>query len=790
MEVVKLKGKKILITSALPYVNNVPHLGNIIGCVLSADVFARYCRSRGYETLFICGTDEYGTATETKALEEGISPRELCDKYHRIHKRIYEWFGISTDIFGRTTTPLHTEITHEIFLALHKNGFVLEGEIVQAYDEKAQMFLADRYIEGTCPHCGYAGARADQCDKCGKLLNFDELIHPISKVSKTSPVKRNSRHLFIDLPGMEHELEAWIDRASKEGAWSENSYNIAKAWLAEGLKKRCITRDLKWGVGVPLAGWEKKVFYVWFDAPIGYLSITANLTPDWRLWWQNPKGVLLYQFMGKDNVPFHTVIFPSTLLGAQAKSDRKWTLLHHISTTEFLNYEGGKFSKSRGVGVFGSDAMDSGIPADVWRYYLLTNRPEKMDTNFTWADFGEKLNNELLANIGNLVNRTLVFAGREFGGIVPEGKLNADDEAFLSAQRAKFSKAGQLLEEVQLKDALHLIMQTGKEANAYFQKNEPWKTAKTDRGRCAASIYLLLNQVKDFAIALEPFIPHTSDAIFKQLGIAPRKWDDLGKLSIVAGHQLGKPEILFRKIDEKQLAEFSAKYGGTQEERDEKAQQSAKAAPLPKKAWKEQQKKAENQQVKNPDAKSPGQGQAKKAQEPPGLPQPPIFCSQIDLEVGKIIEIARHPGAEKLYVEKVRIGGGEVRQIVSGLVPYYKPEELEGKSILLVKNLKPAVLRGIESQGMLLAAQGADGKLEVVSPAAEPGAKATIRDASGSKTGGTSRASGSHLPEITIGQFFTVRLEVKAGVLLANDEPILVNGAQVKTEKVLEGKVS
>ena len=705
----------------------MPHLGNIIGCVLSADVFARYCRSRGYETLYICGTDEYGTATEAKALEEGITPKELCDKYYAIHKKIYEWFGISTDIFGRTTTPLHTEITHEIFLELHKNGYVVEDEIVQAYDEKAKMFLADRFIEGTCPFCKSEGARADQCDKCGKLLNFEELINPKSKLTGAVPVKRSSRHLFIDLPGIEKELEKWIDIASKEGEWSENSYKIAKGWLAEGLKKRCITRDLKWGVSVPLKGWENKVFYVWFDAPIGYISITANLRKDWRDWWQNPEGVRLYQFMGKDNVPFHTVIFPSTLMGTK----KKWTLLHHISTTEFLNFEAGKFSKSKGVGVFGNDAVESGIAADVWRYYLLTNRPEKMDTDFTWKDFGEKLNNELLANIGNLVNRTLVFCQREFEGKVPEGKLNEQDKEFVASQNAKFAKVTQFLERVQLKDALHTAMEAGKDANGYFQKNEPWKTAKTDRERCAASIYVLLHQVKDLAIVLEPFVPFTSAAIFRQLNAKQEKWDGIGKLSLKSGHQLGKPEILFRKIEDKELQKLAAKYSGKQ--------------------VKEEMKEASAGGID------------------PGL---------IDLEVGKIISIERHPNAEKLYVEQVQMGGGEVRQIISGLVPYCKEEELLGKNVIIVKNLKAAALRNKTSNGMLLAVEH-EGKLEVLSPKeAKPGDKVEIS--------GIKRQPGH---EITIEHFLTMKMEVKGGIAYADGKELKVNGKAVKTETVKDGKV-
>ncbi|MEM4554626.1 MAG: methionine--tRNA ligase [Candidatus Anstonellaceae archaeon] len=718
--------KKILITAALPYVNNVPHLGNIIGCVLSADVFARYCRSRGYPTLFVCGTDEYGTATEAKALEEGISPQELCDRYHQIHRKIYEWFGISTDIFGRTTTPLHTQITHEIFLALYKNGYIKEDEIVQAYDEKADMFLADRFIEGTCPHCGYEQARADQCDKCGRLLNFDELINPISKLTKTTPVKRTSRHLFIDLPEIEKQLEEWIEKTSKEGFWSENSYKISKAWLSEGLKKRCITRDLKWGVPVPLPGWEKKVFYVWFDAPIGYISITANFTSDWRSWWQNPNEVLLYQFMGKDNVPFHTVIFPSTLMGTR----QNWTLVYHLSTTEFLNYEGGKFSKSRGVGVFGNDAMESGIPADVWRYYLLANRPEKTDSDFTWKDFAEKTNNELLANLGNLVNRTLVFIDREFGGQIPQPSLSKEDHAFIDSQKSIFEKVTALLERVQLKDALHLIMHASKEANAYFQKQQPWKTAKEDRQRCASAIFVLANQIKDLAVALEPFLPHTSASIFSQLSIPPKKWEDLGRLSLLPGHRIGKPEILFRKLEPKQIAVLSAKYGGKQTE---SASSSAQIAS--DEVW-------------------------------------------LDLEVAKIISVKPHPSAQKLYIEKIRLGNEE-RQIVSGLVPYYSPQELEGKNIILVKNLKPAVIRGVESQGMLLAAQDEKGNVEVLVVDAAEGTKVQI--------GSSSVAASS---QITIEQFFSVKLEVKDGVFLAGGKPVLVGGRPITTKRVLNGKVT
>ncbi|MFA5106303.1 MAG: methionine--tRNA ligase [Candidatus Micrarchaeia archaeon] len=736
-----MQEKKILITSALPYVNNVPHLGNIIGCVLSADVFARFCRARGRETIFVCGTDEYGTATETKALEEGVSPKELCDKYYKIHKEIYEWFGISTDIFGRTSTPLHTKITQEIFLDLYNNGHVVEEEVEQAYDEKAGMFLADRYIEGTCPYCKSDGARADQCDKCGHLLNFDELINPVSKVSKTTPTKRKSRHLFIDLPGIEAKLEKWIEESSKKGFWSENSYSIAKAWLAEGLKKRAITRDLKWGVPVPLKGWEDKVFYVWFDAPIGYISITANYTEKWKEWWLNPQGVELYQFMGKDNVPFHTVIFPSTLMG----TGKDWTLLHHISTTEFLNYEGGKFSKSRGVGVFGNDAVASGIAPDVWRYYLLTNRPEKMDTNFTWKDFGEKANNELLANLGNLVNRTMVFTQREFAGVVPEPKLSGEDRKFVESQKAILENAGNLLEKAQIKEALHQIMHAGKQANAYFQANEPWKAAKEDREKCQSTIYVLLNQVHDLAIAISPYLPNTARSIFAQLGAKQGKWGDIGSLAIKPGHRLGKPEILFRKIEQVELDRLASRFSGNQKE-------DALHA-----------KEAETKK------------QAKKQEKPPS---PPILAQNIDFEVGVIEKIERHPQADKLYVEQIRLSDG-ARQVVSGLVPYYKEEELLGKKVILVKNLKTAMLRGMESKGMVLAAEDDTGVVEVISPeGAIVGAKAVIAG-----------KEPAPMQEITIDQFFQIELAAKDGIAYAQGAALEIDGAPVRTAKVKDGRI-
>jgi len=741
---------KILITSALPYVNNVPHLGNIIGCVLSADVFARYCRSRGYDCLYICGTDEYGTATEIKALEDGVTPKEICDKYYKIHDDIYRWFGIRFDRFGRTSTEKHTAITQDIFLRLHKNGCLVEDEAEQFYDEKADMFLADRYIEGTCPHCQSTGARSDQCDKCGKLLHQGELLDPVSRVTRTKPVMKRTKHLFINLPGIEAELAKWIRRESKNGAWSENTVRIAESWLREGLKKRAITRDLKWGVPVPLAGYENKVFYVWFDAPIGYVSITANLTDDWQKWWMNPKEVRLYQFMGKDNVPFHAVIFPSTLIGTR----QDWTLVHHLSTTEFLNYEGGKFSKSRQVGVFGDDAMDSGIAPDVWRYYLLANRPEQADTNFVWADFADKNNNELLANLGNLVNRTLVFIKNNFDGKVPDGALNDTDRAFIAGQEKLRLEITADLESVKLKDALHRIMAFSKNANKYFQDNKPWELVKagngepeTRRARAGAVIGLLAGQVKDLSILIEPYLPATAAGIAKQLNMVQAGWADIGK-PLPSGHEIGQPSPLFRKIEQKEIEALKAKFAG---------------------------KKAAG-----------GEDGGK-------ISGPALDVGLLDLEVGEIKSVEVHPNADKLFVEKVLLGDGE-RQIVSGLAGHYFPEELVGKKVVIVRNLKPALLRGVESNGMLLAAEGRETVPPKVGKGAGPESDAVeVIFCTHSNVGEKVAQKGAKpAPKklVTFDEFKKIKIEVRDFAVLSGGKPLATQSEELRVKNVKEGVVT
>lgn len=513
--------RNILITSALPYVNNVPHLGNIIGCVLSADIFARYSRLCGYNTLYVSGTDEYGTATETKALAENMTPKQICDKYFEIHNAIYRWFGIGFDYFGRTTTAEQTELVQEFFLDLHSQGLIETQAVEQLLCQKCDRFLADRFVEGTCPHpgCGYEDARGDQCDGCGKLINAIELIKPRCKVCNASPVVRESNQLFLDLPKIEPKLREWIDTA--DSLWTHNARVITKSWLREGLHSRCITRDLKWGIPVPLKGFESKVFYVWFDAPIGYMSITYRYTKEWKQWWQPKTGsnVELFQFMAKDNVPFHSVMFPSTLLGM----NKGHTLVSRIMATEYLNYEDGKFSKSRGVGVFGNDAQETGIEADVWRFYLAASRPEGQDSCFSWNDLAARNNSELLNNLGNFVNRALVFCEKNFDSTVDGVTLNADDLVLLALINREIKSYVTAMEKSRFRDGIKHLLAVSRQGNLYMQTEQPWVLLKgTDeqKARAGSVISMSCNIACLLATLLFPFMPSTSRKLYSQLNVS------------------------------------------------------------------------------------------------------------------------------------------------------------------------------------------------------------------------------------------------------------------------------
>ncbi|HLP80195.1 MAG TPA: methionine--tRNA ligase [Acidobacteriota bacterium] len=691
MNAPKNASKKILVTSALPYVNNIPHLGNMM-CIISGDVYTRFLRSKGHTVISVLGTDEHGTTTQTKALEEGVSPREICDKYFAIHKRIYEWFNTSYDCLGRTSAPENHEISSDIFLKLHKNGFILQKESEQFYDEERQMFLADRFVEGTCPHCQYAEARGDQCDKCGNLLEPNQLINPRSKLSGKTPIKKKSNHLYIDLPKLEPTLRQWI--TSKESNWSENARTITHAWLDKMLEPRAITRDLKWGIPVPLKGFEDKVFYSWFDAPIGYISITKECRKDWHDWWHNNKDVRLVQFMGKDNTQFHTILFPAFLLGA--KDD--YTLLDTISVNEFLNYADGKFSKSRGTGVFGDSAIETGIHPDAYRYYLIAIRPEKEDTTFDWLDFGQKINRELIDNYANLVNRVISFTNRFMEGKVP--KITKDDLNISN----DFRTLEQLYDDISLKAALKQAMGISKSLNQYFQEKQPWKTIKDNPAAAQNTIAILLNRINDITIALAPVIPALAAEVFNQLNSKHQSWNDIGKITLPAGHALAPEKPLLPKLEDTQIASLRERF--------------------------------KNKQTDN---KFP-----------------------LNLKVAQVLEVKEHPNATKLYVLKLNVGDHE-RQIVSGLRDHLKPEEIIGKKIILVSNLKPAQLRGVESQGMLLAGMNADKKLALLEVKHSKPGDAVVFEGYSSNT-----------QEIAYEEFAKLTITVK-------DKKVIYEGKQLKT---------
>lgn len=771
-----------LITSALPYVNNIPHLGNLIQ-MLSGDVFARFCRSRGYDTLYICGTDEYGTATETKAIEVNKTPRELCDYYYGEHTKIYDWFHIKFDKFGRTSNEECTEITQALFNDLDKNGYIKEHANKQLFCPHCNMFLADRYVHGTCPKCGSEKARGDQCDDCGSLLDPTELKEPKCATCGSTPEVRETKHLYIDLPSISKKLDGWMNEVSVKGKWSDNAINITKAWIRDGLNERAITRDLKWGIPVPKAGYEDKVFYVWFNAPIGYMSITKQLANelvkagkqsfDWKSWWlpeeseegKSKANVDLFQFIGKDNIPFHTVIFPCTLLG----SSHNWTKLYHMSSTEYLNYESGKFSKSRGVGVFGTDAIETGIKADAWRFYIFYNRPEKQDYQFTWKEFREKYNGELLGNLGNLVNRTLLFVNKYYEGIIPDAPVDEDLWAKVRELEAKITEN---LEWANLRDAFHQIFEISDIANKAFQDGEPWKTRSENPEAAAKLIHNLCYVIKDLMIMAHPFIPQFAETILSYLGkqisepcfgeepvAGGLNWSDLGKTEGL--DKVGETAVFFTPLDQKTADAFREKFSGSQQERKDKSEGKQKKE-------KKQEKKKEEPQVL------------------PESEQPVHFAKNIQLKVAKILKVERNPESDKLYVEHVDDGSGTDRVIQSGLVPYLKEEDLLGKTVIIADNLAPRKMRGIESRGMLLAADYKDenGKdcVEILTaPWAAPGTKVVLEgdDVNAEKPA-----------EIQADTFFQIEIKVIDKAVQIGGKNLVVDGKPLLTEKTVNGPVS
>lgn len=558
---------KYLITSALPYINGLPHLGHMVGCLLPSDVYARFMRMQGKDVLYICGTDEHGTASEVGALKAGMPVQEYCDSYHEKHKEIYKAFDLSFDYLGRTSTEQNKEMTYRIFSELDKNGYIEEKTIKQIFSVDDNQFLADRYITGTCPYCGYDKARGDQCENCTKVLEPTDLINAKSTISGSTNLEvRETKHLFIKLEALQPELKKWLE--TKEFTWPEVAYSIAQKWLKEGLQPRCITRDLKWGFTVNKEGYENKVFYVWFDAPIGYIGITKQWSDEkptersWEDWWLKPDDVHYVEFMGKDNVPYHTITFPATLMG----TGENWKLVDYLKGMSYLTFNGGKFSKSEKIGIFCDQAVEE-FPADYWRYWLMANAPESSDSSFTFEGFANTINKDLNDVLGNFINRVLKMTGSNFGTQVPDGGDVSDDE------KALYTRLDELvgdytayLNEMEFRKALSTLREIWVEGNNYIARNEPWKVVKTDKDRAAVVLRTAINMIRLFAILSAPIMPKTSEKMLALLNLptSDLEWVTAPMAEVLtvlkAGHEFNTPELLFSKIAPERVEELSVRY--------------------------------------------------------------------------------------------------------------------------------------------------------------------------------------------------------------------------------------
>ena len=561
---------KILITSALPYINGVPHLGHMVGCLLPSDVYARFMRMTGNEVLYICGNDEHGTASEVGALKENMPVQEYCDKYHARHAQTYADFNLSFDYFGRTSSEQNKEMTYHIFEQLDKNGFIEERIMKQVYSVDDEMFLADRYITGTCPHCGYEKARGDQCENCTKVLEPTDLINARSTISGSTNLEvRETKHLFLNLPKIEQKLTEWLK--TKEAFWPDVAYSIAKKWLKEGLQPRCITRDLKWGFPVNKAGYEGKVFYVWFDAPIGYIGITKQWSDEkpnernWKDWWLNAKDVRYVEFMGKDNVPYHSITFPATLLG----TGEDWTKVDFLKGFSYLTFEGGKFSKSEHRGVFAEDAVKE-FPADYWRYWLMANAPEASDSSFTFESFVGTINKDLNGVLGNFAQRVMKMTASKLGSFVPQGgDLEDADKELISALQNRVNDYLKYMNELEFRKAVNELRAIWVEGNNYISSTEPWTVIKTNEKRAATILRLCLNLVRIYAILSAPLIPETSEKMLAKFGLKPQDMPTLKNFNVAeqintlkAGTPFEVGEALFERITPEKATELQQKYGG------------------------------------------------------------------------------------------------------------------------------------------------------------------------------------------------------------------------------------
>ena len=642
--------KRILVTTALPYANGPVHIGHLAGVYVPADIYTRYQRLKGRDVILIGGSDEHGVPITLKARKEGVTPQDIVDRYHTIIKDSFEEFGISFDIYSRTTSDIHEKMASDFFRTLYDKGVFIEKESEQYYDEEAGQFLADRYITGTCPHCKNERAYGDQCEACGTSLNATDLINPKSTISGSRPVLRKTKHWYLPLDRYEGFLREWILEGHKE--WKPNVYGQCKSWLDMGLQPRAVSRDLDWGVPVPVEGAEGKVLYVWFDAPIGYISNTKELLPDtWERYWKDPETKLVH-FIGKDNIVFHCIVFPVML-----KAEGSYILPENVPANEFLNLEGDKISTSRNWAVWLHEYLKE-LPGkqDVLRYVLTANAPETKDNDFTWKDFQARNNNELVAILGNFINRSLVDTLREFSDV-----------------KARLENG---IENYRFRDALKEAMNLARIGNKYLADTEPWKLAKSDMPRVATILHLALQISANLAIAFEPFLPFSAAKLRTMLGLATIDWDMLGRTDILAtGSQLAQPELLFEKIDDSVIEAQIKKLHDTKIANEKANHVTEPIAPT----------------IEFDD------------------------FTKLDIRVGKVLECQKVPKADKLLQFKIDDGLGG-RTIVSGIAKHYKPEDLVGKQVCFIANLAPRKLKGIESQGMILSAEDADGRLVVISP--------------------------------------------------------------------------
>ena len=669
--------KRTLVTCALPYANGPVHIGHLAGVYVPADIYVRYLRMRGREVLYVCGSDEHGVPITIKARQQGCSPQDIVDRYHKIIDESFKGFGIDFDIYGRTSSDVHTKNASGFFRKLYDEGKFVTRESEQYYDPEAKTFLADRYIVGTCPKCGAEGAYGDQCEKCGSTLSPEELINPKSKLSGAEPIRKKTTHWYLPLQDYEQWLREWILEGHKE--WRPNVYGQVKSWLDGGLQPRAVTRDLEWGVPVPVEGAEGKVLYVWFDAPIGYISNTQELLPDdWEKWWKSPDTKLVH-FIGKDNIVFHCIVFPAML---KAYGDG-YILPENVPANEFLNLEGDKISTSRGWAVWAHEYLqDFPGKADVLRYVLTANAPETKDNDFSWKDFQTRNNSELVAIFGNFVNRAVVLTHKYFGGRVPAcGTLEDIDKEVLSEIPRLKASIESNIENYKFREALRDAMSIARAGNKYISDTEPWKVAKTDMERTATILNISLQICADLAIAFEPFTPFAAEKLKKMLALDCLDWEILGRPSILpSGHQLADAELLFAKIEDDAINAQLARLDAIRAEREakEKAEAAKQVAPQKEECTFEDFEK-------------------------------------MDIRTATVLEAVKVPKTDKLL--KLTIDTGmDKRVIVSGIAEYYSPEEMVNRQICILANLKPRVIRGIESHGMILMAKQGDGKMRFITP--------------------------------------------------------------------------